>query len=43
MLELNSRVGVQPESTSVRGVTVGMIDDLQAAFETLHADVVLLE
>lgn len=28
MLELNSRASVQPESSSMRGVTAGLVDDL---------------
>lgn len=43
MLELNSRVGGLLESSRARGVMVGMVDDLNARFETLLVDVALLK
>lgn len=43
MLDLNSRVGAQPESTSARGVATGMVDDLRVGFESILADVALLK
>lgn len=42
-VDLNSRVGVQLESTGARGVTTGMIDDLWVVFKTLHVRVALLK
>lgn len=43
VLHLSSRVGEQSESSSTRGVTTEMVDDLRARFVTLRADVTLLK
>lgn len=43
VLDLSTRVGTQPKANSARGVTIEMVDDLRARFETLLADVALLK
>lgn len=43
VLQLSSRVGEQWESSSARGVTAEMVDDLKVGFETLRADVAFLK
>lgn len=40
---MNSQVGTQPESSGTMGVTSGMMGNLRAAFEALHANVALLK